>query len=363
MTDDDPGERLDRRAVLATVAAVGGAGLAGCTEETRVTPTSGGTTSPADEGTSAPATGGTDVPLEEPVDVTDDDRCAVCNMKPAMYPEWNAQLSLELPDQPRAHFCSPGCMVAARASPGEFFDGATRDDIVGFWSRDYASKELVDATNTNWVLELNADRIEAPMMRNPLSFENEDDALGYVEQYDDLTKHDVVSLATFDLPLAHTFRAKFLPETDEPSVLEAAAVPDDASCGVCQMTPAEFPEANGQLSFEDGDRTYFCSPGCLTAYYGVPSHFDEGRAKDDVVGAWTHDYGAGDAIDAMAASFVLETDASRVDLPMMKNPVPFAKRADALGYVEKYDDLTGSDVLSLLAFDEELARTYRKKFF
>lgn len=139
--------------------------------------------------------------------------------------------------------------------------------------------------------------------------------------------------------------------------------PADAECAVCRMTPRDYPEWNAQLSFEDGHRAFFCSPGCLVAYYADPGHFEDGRSQDGVAGVWVHDYTSKDLVDGVTASYVLEMDADRIDAPMMRNPVPFAAEADAVDYVEQYDDLSSDDVVSLDAFDRELAEQYRGRFF
>lgn len=138
---------------------------------------------------------------------------------------------------------------------------------------------------------------------------------------------------------------------------------EDASCGVCKMTPATYPDWNAQLTFADGERVHFCSPGCFVAFYADPGHFTEGRGRGDVANAWVTDYASKTAIDAATASFVLEMDPDRIDAPMMKNPVPFAEAADAREYVDQYDDLDADDVVGLDAFDRALARQYRAKFF
>ena len=138
-------------------------------------------------------------------------------------------------------------------------------------------------------------------------------------------------------------------------------VPTDAECAVCKMKPANYPEWNAQLAFDDGDRAYFCSPGCLVAYHAKPGTFTEGRSWEDVAGVWAHDYDSKELFDAESGVFVLEMNPDRIDAPMMRNPVPFAERADAEAYADQYDDLTTDDIVTLDAFDVELASKYRGK--
>ncbi|MGM0389489.1 MAG: nitrous oxide reductase accessory protein NosL, partial [Natrinema limicola] len=77
------------------------------------------------------------------------------------------------------------------------------------------------------------------------------------------------------------------------------------------------------------------------------------------VGAWVHDFETRDLIDALQASFVLETDPDRVEDPMRLNPLPFMDESDAAAYVEQYDDLDDDSVISIDEFDLDIAERYR----
>lgn len=358
-TRDGHDHRHSRRSVLAALAGASTLGLAGCAgqegdagEPTTDTPS---------EDQSETATSTPEAALTEPIAVPEDARCAVCNMEAAKFPEWNAQLSMD--DGERVHFCTPGCFTAYHATPDHFHDGRSWDEVAGAWVRDYGSTDLVDAMAANFVLEMDADRIEAPMGANPLPFRTEADAVGYTDQYDDLTKHDVVGLDAFALALARTYRARVLPETDETAATEFAEIPDDASCAVCGMQAANFPEWNAEVSFEDGHRSHFCSPGCMTSYYADPGHFEEGRTQDALLGAWARDYDSKEVVDASVAHWVLETNADRIDAPMKKNPLPFEGEDAATAYVDQYEDLSTDDVIRLTEFDRDLATDYRGPFF
>ncbi|MEF8855900.1 MAG: nitrous oxide reductase accessory protein NosL [Haloplanus sp.] len=147
------------------------------------------------------------------------------------------------------------------------------------------------------------------------------------------------------------------------SLSEPGTVPEDASCAVCEMMPAKFPDYNAQLTVEAGDRVFFCSSGCMAAYYVGPGHFESSHEGATFVGIWAHGHETADLIDATAAWFVRETNADRVDDPMQRNPLPFADRADAEAYVAEYEDLSESDILRLDDFDMDLATFYRGRFF
>jgi len=152
--------------------------------------------------------------------------------------------------------------------------------------------------------------------------------------------------------------------TDRPAALtDPAPVPEDASCAVCNMMPAKFPEYNAQSTVEAGDRVFFCSSGCLAAYYVDPGNFEPAHEGATFAGLWVHDHETREVIDARSAWFVRETDADRVDDPMQRNPLPFAAESDARAYVDAYDDLSESDLLRLADFDMDLATFYRGRFF
>lgn len=153
------------------------------------------------------------------------------------------------------------------------------------------------------------------------------------------------------------------PTGDDVTLDEPAAVPEGASCAVCNMVPAKFPDYNAQLTVEAGDRVFFCSSGCMAAYYVAPGHFEAAHEGATFVGVWAHDHATTDLIDATTAWFVRETDADRVDDPMRLNPLPFAAEADARAYVDEHEGLSAADVLRLEDFDAELARFYRARFF
>ncbi|GAB6859941.1 nitrous oxide reductase accessory protein NosL [Haloplanus litoreus] len=152
------------------------------------------------------------------------------------------------------------------------------------------------------------------------------------------------------------------PDTDA-ALSEPATVPEDAECGVCNMMPAKYPDYNAQLTVEAGDRVFFCSPGCMAAYYVDPGHFEAAHEGATVADVWVHDHETTDLIDAETGWFVRETEADRVPDPMGANPVPFAAEGDANAYIETYDDLSASALLRLEDFDMELARFYRGRFF
>ena len=147
----------------------------------------------------------------------------------------------------------------------------------------------------------------------------------------------------------------------ELAIDEPADFPEDRECAVCSMIAAEYPDWNAQVVHEDEHREYFCSTGCLVAYYFAPEKFTSGDPDEPIVGAWATSFESGDLIDATEGYFVYEQDRERQDFPMpMGSPLAFEDRDDAVSYVESSDDLTEDDhVFVLEDVDREIAEFYR----
>jgi nitrous oxide reductase accessory protein NosL len=150
------------------------------------------------------------------------------------------------------------------------------------------------------------------------------------------------------------------PTATAAGAVEPVSVPADASCPVCGMTSANFPDWNAQVVHEDDTRGFFCTSGCATTYYAATDRFAETDAP--IAGLWVRDFDTGELVDATGAYYALETDSDRVDDPMRLNPAAFASRDAAVAYVEAVDYLTEDDVVELSAFDRDLAAQYRGRF-
>jgi len=143
--------------------------------------------------------------------------------------------------------------------------------------------------------------------------------------------------------------------------------PDAEECAVCEMVTQDHPEWNAQLATTDGTRVYFCSSGCMLAYYADPEHFD--GEDEPVENVWVTDYETGELIDGQECYYVRVTDADHVDDIMMMNPTPFADRDDAEALIDDLNDEFDveydyeTDVITFDEFDMELAMTYRGRFF
>jgi copper chaperone NosL len=137
-----------------------------------------------------------------PTDVPQDARCAVCNMKAANFPDWNAQAVHA--DDTREFFCTSGCATTYYAVTSQFAD--TDADVAGLWVRDLGSRSLVDGTTAYYALETDPDRLDDPMRVNPAPYADREDAAAYVDAVEYLTEDDVVELSAFDRELAEQYR-------------------------------------------------------------------------------------------------------------------------------------------------------------
>ena len=141
---------------------------------------------------------------------------------------------------------------------------------------------------------------------------------------------------------------------------EPVAFPEDVSCPVCNMMPAEYPEWNTQLVHTNGDRAFFDTSGCLAAYTAYTDRFD--GPDSDLEAAWVTGFETGDRLRASDAFFVRVTDPDHVDDVMMRNPTPFADRGDAEAFVEEFDAYGDGDIITFEEFDRDLAMFYRERF-
>lgn len=146
----------------------------------------------------------------------------------------------------------------------------------------------------------------------------------------------------------------------EANLGEPVAFPEDVSCPVCNMMPAEYPAWNAQLAHANGDRAFFDTSGCLAAYTAYTDRF--GGPDADLEAAWVTGFETGDLLRASDAFFVRVTDPDHVDDVMMRNPTPFADRDDAEAFVEEFDAYGDEDIITFEDFDRDLATFYRERF-
>jgi nitrous oxide reductase accessory protein NosL len=210
--------RIDRRTVLGTLGTGTVLALAGCMgdddadepdDDADESDDDAGTedgTGP-DESDGTDEDGGTEQ-LDAPVEVPDEEPCAVCNMVAAEHPDWNAQLVHE--NEERAFFCSSGCLSAYNAAPRQF-DGPD-SPVANAWVTGFESRELVDAAEAYFVRVTNADHVDDIMMMNPTPFANREDAEAFVGEFEQYSEEDIIGFEDFDMDLAMLYREKFFDE-------------------------------------------------------------------------------------------------------------------------------------------------------
>lgn len=110
-----------------------------------------------------------------------------------------------------------------------------------------------------------------------------------------------------------------------PSAPEATA-----KCPVCGMFVARYPDWTGSIRFRDGATLHFDGPKDLFTCYLAVGKYAPGRRQTDIVLLSVKDYYALTDIDARKAFYVIGSD---VRGPMGKELVPFAREADARGFL------------------------------
>jgi nitrous oxide reductase accessory protein NosL len=126
----------------------------------------------------------------------------------------------------------------------------------------------------------------------------------------------LVMIAAFANPPALTAADKAQPQN----------IPEQASCGVCGMYPARFPQWQTQIIFKDGTMVPFDGAKDMFKYLLQMADYDQQHKRAEVVAVWVRDYAGGGWLDGEAAFFVV---GSSVMGPMGQELVPFATAAAA----------------------------------
>lgn len=209
-------DTVDRRWVLGTIGIGAAAGLAGCLGDDGDDIEGAGDDEDEDEEDNEDT--GDELTLSEPAafpENEDDGVCAVCSMIAAEYPNWNAQVVHE--DGHREYMCSKGCLTAYYFAPDKFTSGDADEEIAGVWATCFQSGDLIDATEAYFVYEQERERQDFPMpMGSPLAFTNREEAVSYVEEYDELSEDEhVITLEDIDREVAEFYREPRLEEMSD----------------------------------------------------------------------------------------------------------------------------------------------------
>jgi copper chaperone NosL len=108
------------------------------------------------------------------VDPVDQDRCPVCNMVPARYPNFNAQLIMA--DKKRFHFCSTQCLFEFMQEPPKH--GASTGDVGDVWLHDHVSGRYIFGKNAYYVV---GSKVHGPMGPEAIAFDLKSEATDFAK--------------------------------------------------------------------------------------------------------------------------------------------------------------------------------------
>ncbi len=160
--------------------------------------------------------------------------CPVCNMLTEMYEGWHAQATHA--DGSRIEFCSLGCAVEYWIHPEDHdatdydgkHDGTIEDELVTIWAPEFTDVDtdpddgssaahpgweaFIDMREGYFVLDSRTfQKYTTPMPGgSPVCFAEYDDALAYVDEWDELTEDDIVELEDLaDVEAGKRYRANY----------------------------------------------------------------------------------------------------------------------------------------------------------
>ena len=104
-------------------------------------------------------------------------------------------------------------------------------------------------------------------------------------------------------------------------------------CPVCGMFVAKYPDWTAAVVLGDGSRLYFDGPKDLFAFLLNPGKYGRGGVRGETAAVFVRDYYSLAFIDGRRAFYVTGSD---VRGPMGKELVPFARKADADGFLKDH---------------------------
>ncbi len=107
----------------------------------------------------------------------------------------------------------------------------------------------------------------------------------------------------------------------------------ESKCQVCGMFVAKYPDWTGVIVYKDATPVYFDGPKDLFTYYLDSGKYDPARKRSDIAALYVKDYYSLNFIDGRKAFYVFGSD---VNGPMGRELVPFAKKADAEGFLHDH---------------------------
>lgn len=135
----------------------------------------------------------------KPVEPSPQDKCPICGMMPAKYPDFRAQVVLK--NGERYHFDSPKDMfkfVLGLTNKNEPKQWVKKEEIAGMFVTDYKTKEYIDARKAYYVV---GSSVQGPMGEDLIPFASEQDASAFAKEkggrvitYADINKELIKSL-------------------------------------------------------------------------------------------------------------------------------------------------------------------------
>jgi nitrous oxide reductase accessory protein NosL len=119
--------------------------------------------------------------------------------------------------------------------------------------------------------------------------------------------------------------------------LEPVDYPDER-CAVDARNVTEHPDWNAQVVHEDGERAFFCTTGCMGAYYTSPTAF--GVSDADIAGLWVTDYATGETVDGFESYYLFLSHPGLVETPAGRNPLAFAEEERAVEFTRRFDEMS-----------------------
>ncbi len=121
-------------------------------------------------------------------------------------------------------------------------------------------------------------------------------------------------------------------------------------CPVCGMFVFKYPDFVAQVIFKDGTYAVFDGTKDMFKYVHNPKKYAPGRTAGEITAIYVTDYYSLEFIDGSTAWYVVGSD---ILGPMGKELIPFAKEAEARGFMK---DHKGKSLLRFKDIDENLIR-------
>jgi nitrous oxide reductase accessory protein NosL len=110
-------------------------------------------------------------------------------------------------------------------------------------------------------------------------------------------------------------------------------IPADVTCGKCGMFPANYPQWQAQVIFDDNSMTPFDGCKCMFGYMFNMEKFDPAHTREQIAAVWVRDFDSGEWTDGRQAHYVV---GSEVMGPMGKELIPFADAAAAQAFQQEH---------------------------